>query len=79
MSVKLSTLKPGARGVVCKFTERDSGPSLTGRLMEMGLTIGAELEVAHEAPFGGALAVRCRGSLVALRLGDAELVEVTLT
>jgi Fe2+ transport system protein FeoA len=67
-SVKLSTLKPGMSGTISEITSQ--------RLMEMGLTVGAEVEVAHEAPFGGAIAVRCRGTLVAVRLTDAAMIRV---
>jgi Fe2+ transport system protein FeoA len=45
-------------------------------MMEMGLTPGAEIEVTHRSPFGGALAVRCRGTLIAIRLSDAKAVVV---
>jgi Fe2+ transport system protein FeoA len=67
-SVKLSTLKPGMSGTIAEITSQ--------RLMEMGLTVGALVEVAHEAPFGGAIAVRCRGTLVAVRLTDAAMIRV---
>lgn len=74
----LAELKPGARATVRGFTEAlNQQNPLSARLMEMGLTVGSELEVAFEAPFGGGLAVRCRGSLIALRLSDARNVEVT--
>lgn len=74
----LGALKPGARAIVCGFDSQDKEHDLSQRLMEMGLTMGAEIEVAHEAPFGGAIAVRCRGTLIALRLADASNVKVSL-
>jgi Fe2+ transport system protein FeoA len=70
----LSNLKPGAHAVISNF---DSTNPLVIRMMEMGLTVGAKVEIAHVAPFGGSIAVRCRGTLIALRLTDAALVEVT--
>lgn len=74
--VKLSLLGPGARGVVSGFSDLDRPKPLSGRMMEMGLTIGAKVEVIHESPFGGAIAVRCRGTRIALRTTDAEAVEL---
>lgn len=77
--MSLSALKPGARAVIAGFATQHHDSTLAHRMMEMGLTIGAEIEVAHLAPFGGAIAVRCRGSLIALRLDDAEIVQVEVS
>jgi Fe2+ transport system protein FeoA len=76
--MSLSKLEPGSRAVIMDFIRGSAdGPgSLIQRMMEMGLTIGAEVEVAHRAPFGGGIAVRCRGTLIALRLTDAEKIQV---
>ena len=71
--IRLAAMKPGARGTIIGFSEHP----LTNRLMEMGMTLGTEIEIAHEAPFGGAIAVRCRGTLIALRLTDAQIIEVS--
>ena len=47
------------------------------RMMEMGLLVGAIVEVAHEAPFGGdPFAVKVRGSMIALRRKDAASILV---
>lgn len=73
----LSALKPGVRAVVCGFNESaEQAIGLARRMMEMGMTCGSEIEIAHEAPFGGAIAVRCRGTLIAVRKSDAAIVEV---
>lgn len=74
--MSLANLKPGARAVIKAFTHREDASDLTIRMMEMGLTVGSEIEVAYEAPFGGTIAVRCRGGLIALRTDDATLIEV---
>lgn len=74
--MSLDTLKPGARAIIRSFYKNEATVDLTLRMMEMGLTIGSEIEVAYEAPFGGTIAVRCRGGLIALRLEDASLIEV---
>lgn len=75
----LALLKPGQRALIIKFEGDASSEALSTRMMEMGLTVGSEIEVVHEAPFGGAIAVRCRGSLIALRLTDARIVKVSVT
>lgn len=72
----LSKLKTGDRATIVEIDDKNLEVPISRRLMEMGLTLGAEIEVAYEAPFGGAIAIRCRGTLIALRLDDAELVKV---
>lgn len=47
------------------------------RLAELGLRPGAVVEVVRRAPFGGPLAVRVSGTLLAMRPVDAALVLVT--
>ena len=46
------------------------------RLLEMGMTPGAVVEVVRRAPFGDPLQVRLRGYLLALRRAQAALVRV---
>ena len=46
------------------------------RLMEMGLTEGSVVSIKHLAPFGGTIAVECRGTLIAIRIDDAKFIEV---
>ena len=55
----------------------EAGAAITRRLLEMGFLEGTEVQIAHEAPFGGdPVAVRVRGTLVALRRSEADLIEV---
>lgn len=60
------------------WVSRLEGPEGTvRRLMEMGLVEEAFVEMVHEAPFGGdPVAVRVRGSLLALRRADAKNITV---
>lgn len=74
--MSLSELKPGNRAIIKAFARQEGSDDLTLRLMEMGLTIGSEIEIAYEAPFGGTIAVRSRGGLIAVRTSDAKLIEV---
>jgi ferrous iron transport protein A len=45
--------------------------------MSMGFLEGSMAEIVHEAPFGGdPLAIRVRGTLLALRRHEANTIEV---
>lgn len=72
----LGQLKKGQSATVVSIADTDE---LTQRLMELGLIEGSTVEVVHEAPFGGdPIAVRVRGSMIALRRAEANRVQVTL-
>lgn len=73
---KLGELHRGAHGVIVET----AGPNdIRRRLLEMGLLEGSRVEVVHEAPFGrDPIAVRVRGSLIALRRSEANYIEVEL-
>jgi ferrous iron transport protein A len=75
--ISLGRLKPGARGRIASL-RADGGPvALLTRLMEMGFLEGSEIEVLHEAPFGrDPIAVRVRGTVVALRRQEADWIWV---
>lgn len=47
-------------------------------LMEMGCTVGEDIEVRHIAPLGDPLAVSAGGHLVTLRKEQADLMWVKL-
>lgn len=72
--LKLGDLKAGQ---VARIASIDDTAEIAARLMEIGLLEGSQVEVVHEAPFGGdPIAVRVRGALIALRRGEADLVRV---
>lgn len=72
-AVKLSGLKPGRRGRVLK----SAVPGPAGRrLLEMGLTSGALVEVERVAPLGDPMNVKVRGYHLSLRREEAEGVTV---
>lgn len=86
---KLSELKLGESAWIVSVgnpcSDRDPAASevsippdeTTLRLLEMGFLEGAHIELVHEAPFGGdPLAVRVRGSLIAIRRLEANQIEV---
>jgi ferrous iron transport protein A len=79
--VLLGELRQGQRAVVAKLASPLSTekvhPSGGHRLLEMGLLVGSEVEVVHEAPFwGDPIAVRVRGTLIAMRRSEANQILV---
>jgi ferrous iron transport protein A len=53
-------------------------PARVVRLMELGLMEGETLEMLGAAPFGDPLAIRIRGSRLALRRHEAALIEIEI-
>ena len=69
----LADLGVGGKAKVLGVSGR--GPTVQ-RLLEMGLTAGAEVEVIRFAPLGDPLEVRVRGYSLSLRREDARSVRV---
>ena len=46
------------------------------RLMELGFTPGQEVTVVAKSPFKDPLAVSVRGTIIALRKGEAECIKI---
>lgn len=82
--LSLADLAVGRRAQIVRVTSRptiagEPPCQLEGRLLEIGFGEGDEIEIAHEGPLGGdPLAVRLKGSLVALRRSEARQVVVAL-
>ena len=47
------------------------------RLMELGFTPGQEVTVVAKSPFKDPLAVSVRGTVIALRKGEAECIKIS--
>jgi Fe2+ transport system protein FeoA len=69
----LATLAIGARGRVTGFT---LPPEHRQRLLEMGLTTGAEFEVVRFAPLGDPIEIKVRGYHLSLRKSEAAGVQI---
>jgi len=69
----LSALAVGQRGRVTGFT---IAPEQRSRLLEMGLTTGAECEVVRFAPFGDPMEIKVRGYHLSLRKNEAAGVQI---
>ena len=64
----LGALAIGGRGRVTGF---DLPPEHRQRLLEMGLTVGAEFEVVRFAPLGDPMEIKVRGYHLSLRKNEA--------
>lgn len=73
--VSLSSVPPGGR---CRVLDLRLAAAERARLMEMGLTRGAQVTVLRLAPLGDPMEVRVRGYALSLRRAEAAevLVEV---
>ena len=70
----LGCLNPGACGTVASL---NCHPNLKRRLMDMGLTPGAEVSVEGTAPLGDPIIVCARGCRLAIRRAEAAGINVT--
>ena len=69
----LKDLKPGQSAVVKKLIGEGA---VKRRIMDMGLTKGAEIFVRKVAPLGDPLEITVRGYELSVRKADAEVIEV---
>ena len=74
MKLPLNNLTPGQRGRVCTVDEKTQ---IGKRLIQLGLVPGTEIQCELTGPGGDPAAYRVRGTLLALRNGDARCVTVT--
>jgi Fe2+ transport system protein FeoA len=72
-SESLSALPLGQKGRVLGFA---LAPELRQRLLEMGLTVGAQFEVIRFAPLGDPIEIKVRGYCLSLRKNEAAGVLV---
>jgi len=69
----LDRLEPGQRGKVLRLSGQ---PQIRRRLMDMGLTPGAEIEVERLAPLGDPIEIEVRGYHLSLRKREAAGIAV---
>ncbi|ATW27550.1 FeoA family protein [Candidatus Formimonas warabiya] len=73
MEKTLKDLKPGETSVI---TEISGGGAVKRKLMDMGLTKGAEVRVRKVAPLGDPIEINIRGYELTLRKSEAENIMV---
>ncbi|MEZ6064466.1 MAG: FeoA family protein [Planctomycetaceae bacterium] len=72
----LDQLNNGQRGIITELTGDDP---VTARLFEMGLLAGEPVEMIGAAPFRDPLAIRVRGTRLAIRRRDARRIVIVAT
>lgn len=75
MKKNLSKLKIGEGGVI-SFVEGEG--KLRRRLLDMGVTPGANVLLRKKAPLGDPLEITIRGYELTLRKSEASLIEVEI-
>jgi ferrous iron transport protein A len=75
MTTSLDRLNPGQRG---RIVALGGDSAVVGRLMEMGMLEGDEVELIAFAPLGDPLEVRLGDYRLSLRRSEAARVEVEL-
>ena len=72
----MRTLKEVAIGSTCKVKKLHGEGAVKRRIMDMGITRGAEVHVVKVAPLGDPVEVTVRGYQLSVRKADAEMIEV---
>ncbi|MBN2034411.1 MAG: DtxR family transcriptional regulator [Deltaproteobacteria bacterium] len=72
-SAKLKDLKPGQKGKVLKINARGE---TNKRIVEMGVTPGAVVEVERVAPLGDPMDIKVKGYHLSLRKEEAEGIDI---
>ena len=73
--ILLSQMAPGQTGAV---KDLSGAGDICQRLLEMGVTRGATVEVVRFAPLGDPIDIRVRGYHLSLRKKEAEAIRVEI-
>lgn len=71
----MSTLKDAKIGQTVKVKKLNGEGAVKRRIMDMGITKGAEVIIRKVAPLGDPIEVTVRGYELSLRKADAEMIE----
>lgn len=72
----MKTLKEMKVGETARIAKLSGDGAVKRRIMDMGLTKGAEVFLRKVAPLGDPIEIRVRGYELSLRKADAELISV---
>ena len=72
----MKTLRNAAIGETVKVVKLYGEGAVKRRIMDMGITKGAEIYVRKVAPLGDPIEVTVRGYELSLRKADAEMIGV---
>ena len=73
----MKTVRETAIGKTVKIVKVHGEGAVRRRIMDMGITKGAEVTVRKVAPLGDPIEVTVRGYELSIRKADAEMVEVS--
>jgi Fe2+ transport system protein FeoA len=76
MTPALKSLADCQVGLRAKIRSIDVPPAARQRLLEMGLTLGSQIEVVRFAPLGDPVEIRVRGYHLSLRKAEAASISV---
>ena len=72
----MKTLKQVEVGSTVKVVKLHGEGAVRCRIMDMGLTKGAEVYIRKVAPLGDPIEITVRGYELSLRKADAQMIEV---
>lgn len=72
----MKTLKDAKIGETVMVKKLNGVGAVKRRIMDMGITKGAEVFIRKVAPLGDPIEVKVRGYELSLRKADAELIDV---
>ena len=72
----MRTLREAKIGETVKVAKLNGAGAIKRRIMDMGITRGAEVHIRKVAPLGDPIEVTVRGYELSLRKADAEMIEV---
>ena len=72
----MKTLKQAAVDETVRVVRLNGAGAVKRRIMDMGITKGAEIHIQKTAPLGDPIEVTVRGYELSLRKADAEIIEV---
>ena len=74
--MRMKTLKQTKIGDTVSVVRLHGEGAVKRRIMDMGITKGAQIHVKKVAPLGDPIQVNVRGYELSLRKADAEMIEV---
>ena len=74
----MSTFKEMAVGDIAVVTNVSGSGQLRKRLLDLGLTRGAKVELIRKAPLGDPIEIQLRGFRLTIRKVEADIVELDI-
>lgn len=72
----MATLRDAKCGQIVRVKKLHGSGPIKRRIMEMGITKGAEIFVRKYAPLGDPIEINVRGYELTIRKSDAQMVEI---